>query len=103
MNQLFHPKVKLIAIQTVTFNVSEQKQLLNYEFEMQQQTVMLCAILSVHQGVVVRFVLKTRLSNERWQQLRARACRNMRLCVLSNTFYVETHLKFSLFLSPCFV
>lgn len=29
MNQLFHPKVKLIAIQTVTFNVSEQKQLLN--------------------------------------------------------------------------
>lgn len=56
MNQLFHPKVKLIAIQTVTFNVSEQKQLLNYEFEMQQQTVMLCAILSVHQGVVVRFV-----------------------------------------------
>lgn len=22
---------------------------------------------------------------------------------ISNTFYVETHLKFSLFLSPCFV
>lgn len=32
-----------------TFNVSEQKRLLNYEFQMQQQTVVLCAILSVHQ------------------------------------------------------
>lgn len=59
-----------------------EKRHLNSENNKQHQR---CAISSVRQLVVVRFVLKTRLSCERWQLLRVEACSNTRLFVQSDT------------------
>lgn len=70
-------------IQAIAFNIHKKQ-----AFQLwarHSTTNMKCTILSVHQFVVVKCVLKTRLSNERRQQLRAGACRDMRLSMLSNT------------------